>query len=279
MTFDDYPDDLSDHPDHPHNRSKKHRVAEIFGPTIQGEGRLVGMPCHFVRFGGCDYRCDWCDTPHAVLPDQVAQLGKMDEWQILTRLLDIDVSEYSSIRWVVLTGGNPALRDLSYLIELLHTRSYKVMLETQGSVYRYWYKDVDDLCFSPKPPSSGMVWDFDLFDHILQSLHADKAKAPYLKVPVFTLADFDFVEKVHRRWPNLEMFISIGNEDPQLPTVGNPNPEKTWKEGQEHKATRDMVLYKFRDTVEYVLAKRPSLQDCRIFPQQHTLLWGNARGH
>ena len=37
-------------------------ISEIFGPTIQGEGALIGKPTVFVRTGGCDYRCSWCDT-------------------------------------------------------------------------------------------------------------------------------------------------------------------------------------------------------------------------
>jgi 7-carboxy-7-deazaguanine synthase len=42
------------------------RISEIFGPTIQGEGVLIGLPTVFVRTGGCDYRCSWCDSLHAV---------------------------------------------------------------------------------------------------------------------------------------------------------------------------------------------------------------------
>jgi 7-carboxy-7-deazaguanine synthase len=38
------------------------RISEIFGPTIQGEGPLIGRPSVFVRTAGCDYRCTWCDT-------------------------------------------------------------------------------------------------------------------------------------------------------------------------------------------------------------------------
>ena len=44
------------------------RISEIFGPTVQGEGALIGKPTVFVRTGGCDFRCSWCDTLHAVLP-------------------------------------------------------------------------------------------------------------------------------------------------------------------------------------------------------------------
>ncbi len=39
-------------------------IMEIFGPVVQGEGALIGKPTHFVRFGGCDYRCSWCLFPN-----------------------------------------------------------------------------------------------------------------------------------------------------------------------------------------------------------------------
>ena len=202
----------------------------------------------------------------------------MDEWQILNRLLDIDVTEYAHIRWVVLTGGNPALRDLSYLIELLHVRSYKVMLETQGSTFREWFASVDDLCFSPKPPSSGMEWDFNLFQQILsRTIMLNPPARPYLKVPVFTDEDLEFALKVHQTYPDLEMFVSVGNDDPALPTVSNPNPKLI--PGDNPRNTREVVLGNFKEVLEKILNSYPGLQDCRIFPQQHTLLWGNQRGH
>jgi hypothetical protein len=48
--------------------------AEIFGPTIQGEGPFIGRPTVFVRPASCDSRCNWCDTLYAVLREY------RDEW-------------------------------------------------------------------------------------------------------------------------------------------------------------------------------------------------------
>jgi hypothetical protein len=50
-------------------------VVEVFGPTIQGEGAMAGLPTYFVRLGGCDWRCAWCDSMHAVDPAQVGAVA------------------------------------------------------------------------------------------------------------------------------------------------------------------------------------------------------------
>jgi 7-carboxy-7-deazaguanine synthase len=63
-------------------------ISEIFGPTIQGEGSLVGRPTVFVRTGGCDYRCDWCDTLYAVLPQHKADWVPHSASQILDKVLE-----------------------------------------------------------------------------------------------------------------------------------------------------------------------------------------------
>lgn len=268
-------------------RSREFRVAEIFGPTIQGEGRNVGMPCHFVRFGGCDFRCSWCDSPHAVLPELVAQLPKKSVYQIVTEVVALGFPTQSEVKWVVLTGGNPGLLNLDELVTRLHRGGFQVMVETQGSTYQPWYTEVDDLCFSPKPPSSGKTSDLDLLGRIVDCLYDDMqktikadlpwvSKRPYLKVPIFLPEDLDYAEEVHTMFPSLELFLSIGNNDPSLPTVGNPNPELT---DAAVEYTRDIVLDNFKRITEEVLLTRPLLHDCRIFPQQHTLLWGNERGH
>ena len=52
-------------------------ISEIYGPVIQGEGAVIGKPTVFVRTGGCDYRCSWCDSPYAVLPEFRGEWRKM----------------------------------------------------------------------------------------------------------------------------------------------------------------------------------------------------------
>src|SRR5262249_51216898 len=63
------------------------RVSEIFGPTIQGEGPLIGRPSVFVRTAGCDYRCAWCDTLYAVLPEYHDEWVLMTPTQIIARVM------------------------------------------------------------------------------------------------------------------------------------------------------------------------------------------------
>src|ERR1700755_3591138 len=133
---------------------RTHPVIEICGPTIQGEGAEAGMPTHFVRLGGCDYRCSWCDTMYAVDPTRVrANAERLSVDEILARLVGLG----GQPRWVTLSGGYPALHRLEALVEQLHEAGFLVAAETQGSVWRPWLASLDRLTISPKAPSSGMA--------------------------------------------------------------------------------------------------------------------------
>jgi len=137
------------------------RISEIFGPTIQGEGALIGQPTVFVRTGGCDYRCSWCDTLHAV------DSKFRDDWRPMTAAdIFARVRELSGGRpiMVSLSGGNPAIQPLGELIALGKSRGYQFALETQGSIAQDWFAELDVLTLSPKPPSSGMTTDFQKLD-------------------------------------------------------------------------------------------------------------------
>jgi 7-cyano-7-deazaguanosine (preQ0) biosynthesis protein QueE len=92
------------------------RISEIFGPTIQGEGPLIGRPTVFVRTAGCDYRCAWCDTLYAVLPDYHDEWTYMTESEILARVNELAAKQGVLIS---LSGGNPALNRLMSFARLL----------------------------------------------------------------------------------------------------------------------------------------------------------------
>src|SRR4051812_31526998 len=128
-------------------------VVEIFGPTVQGEGPDAGIPAYFVRFGGCDFRCSWCDSMHAVEPKAVrTNAERLSATEITERVRTLE----DGPSLVVLSGGNPALLGLRGLVNELHAAGYEVAVETQGSIWRDWLGQVDRLVTSPKGPSSGM---------------------------------------------------------------------------------------------------------------------------
>ena len=90
-------------------------ISEIFGPTIQGEGALIGVPTVFVRTGGCDFRCSWCDTLYAVEPRFRADWQSLSAEAILARVNQLSGDQPIL---VTLSGGNPALQPLDQLLRL-----------------------------------------------------------------------------------------------------------------------------------------------------------------
>jgi 7-carboxy-7-deazaguanine synthase len=99
------------------------RVTEIFF-SIQGEGTRAGRPCVFVRFTGCDLRCNYCDTAYAFTGGREASRA-----EILA-----EVARHPC-RFVLLTGGEPMLQpELPALSQDLLDRGYEVAVETHGQL-------------------------------------------------------------------------------------------------------------------------------------------------
>ena len=97
------------------------RVTEIFF-SIQGESTHAGKPCVFVRFTGCDLRCQYCDTEYAFYGGRA-----MTRAEILAEV------EKHPARFVCLTGGEPVLqKELPELAQDLLDRGYEVSIETHG---------------------------------------------------------------------------------------------------------------------------------------------------
>lgn len=234
------------------------RVSEIFGPTIQGEGALIGEPTVFVRTGGCDYRCVWCDTMHAVDSDYRHTWTPMTTeavWAEVARL-----SNNTPIT-VSLSGGNPAIQPFGDLIDLGHSNGYKFALETQGSVPADWFSKLDTLVLSPKPPSSEMQVNWTVFDDCL-TIAGDAHTV--LKIVIFDDTDYDWAKEVAAKYPALPLYIQPGNHTPP------PADDDTFA------VDIDGIMDRMHWLVDKTMADnwfRP-----RILPQLHVLLWGNKRG-
>lgn len=236
-------------------------VMEIFGPTIQGEGMVIGQKTMFVRTAGCDYSCSWCDSAYTwdgSGKDLIKQMDAEEIWQELKSLGSYGFS------FVTISGGNPALlKNLSNLISLLKENDIKIGLETQGSKWQDWFLDIDELTISPKPPSSGMITNFDALDMIIDKLEvADPSHNTSLKVVVFDDQDYDYAKKVHLRYPEIPFFMQVGNDDNK--TTDNQH-------------LVDQLLQKYEWLINKVMLDN-ELRNVKVLPQLHTYIWGNKRG-
>jgi 7-carboxy-7-deazaguanine synthase len=234
------------------------RVSEMFGPTIQGEGALIGLPTVFVRTGGCDFRCSWCDSLHAVdsrFRDQWRAMSTEDVWQGVRRLsgnMPVMVS---------LSGGNPAIQPLGDLIRLGKGPGYRFALETQGSISRDWFANLDTLALSPKPPSSGMDTDWAA---VQSCVDAAQSANIVLKFVVFDEIDYAYAKDAAARFPRLPVYLQPGNHTPPLPEEENA------------KIDTDGIMQRMHWLVERVTVDR--WFSAHVLPQLHVLLWGNKRG-
>ncbi len=137
--------------------------------TIQGEGAHTGTAAYFIRIGGCDVGCHWCDvkeswnaelhppTPIAVIVDHAVQYAET----------------------VVVTGGEPLTWDMEPLTQLLKNKNLKVHIETSGAypVTGQW----DWFCLSPKKTKLPVPEAYQIADE--------------LKVIIYNKHDFIFAEE------------------------------------------------------------------------------------
>jgi len=119
------------------------KIAEIFH-SIQGEGKLSGVPSVFVRASGCNLRCTWCDTPYASWEPEGDNLS--------VEQIVACVGKFSSMH-VVLTGGEPMIMaEIGPLCDKLKARGYHITMETAGTVYEA--VKIDLASVSPKLANS-----------------------------------------------------------------------------------------------------------------------------
>ncbi len=145
--------------------------------TLQGEGAHQGRAAYFIRLGGCDVGCVWCDVK--------------ESWDaskhpvIAVEEIVAKASAYPG-RLAVITGGEPLLHNLDLLTEALHKQGFETNMETSGSspISGHW----DWICLSPKKfkaPLSEVI-----------------EKANELKVVIFNKHDFKWAETYAAQVPS-----------------------------------------------------------------------------
>lgn len=224
-------------------------INEIFGPTIQGEGLMIGSPTVFIRTQGCDMACEWCDSKYA-LPRISPEGKRMSVEQIVDTVEDLRVG----VEWVTISGGNPAIHDLGLLVRELQNIDLNVALETQGTVYKTWIDDCDIVAVSPKPPSSGLTFS-DLMWHNLDRFMA--LEQSFLKVVISGPEDMEFLRTLVRKYDTKAICVQPCN------MVGVD--------------TTESLLRKLSDLASSIVNDQ-ELGKVLILPQLHVLMYGNKRG-
>ena len=151
------------------NNSNKLPLVEEFY-SIQGEGYNTGKPAYFIRVGGCDIGCEWCDSKLA-WDAQINQLTSIDD-------IIRNAKKYPA-KAVVVTGGEPLLYNLDYLCIQLKKFNIKTFIETSGShnISGIW----NWICLSPKKTCPPLP---EIYD-----------KADELKVIIKNPEDFEWAEE------------------------------------------------------------------------------------
>ncbi len=144
--------------------------------TIQGEGYHTGKAAYFIRLGGCDVGCHWCDVKES----WDAALHPLTAAEVI-----VENAKKHPAKTVVITGGEPLLYNLTYLTQKLKEAGIQIFLETSGAypLTGYW----DWICLSPKKFKGPR-------EDVLSA-------AGELKVIVFNKSDFQWAEE-HAKFVN-----------------------------------------------------------------------------
>jgi len=150
--------------------------------TIQGEGYHTGKAAYFIRVGGCDVGCHWCDVKESWNADLHPPT--------LANTIVEHAKKYSDT--VVITGGEPLMWSMDYLTKMLRKNGLKTHIETSGA---YSFSGIWDwFCLSPKKTKLPL-------DEVYK-------EANELKMIIFNKSDFEFAEDhAAKVGKNCELFL------------------------------------------------------------------------
>jgi 7-carboxy-7-deazaguanine synthase len=227
------------------------KIAEIFH-SIQGEGKLMGVPSIFVRASGCNLRCTWCDTPYTSWNPEGRE---MPVAEIMRR-----ISEFPS-KHIVLTGGEPMIMpDVMDLCEAIKSNGYHLTIETAVTMFHPVSLDLASL--SPKLSNSTPV---DREDGRFAAMHERQR----LNIPVIQ----QFID--HSPGFQLKFVVSSESDvreiETLLPRLKNWSPSDVllMPEGI------DAEVLQERSSWIGEICKKKGYRFC---PRLHILMYGNRRG-
>lgn len=231
-------------------------VSEVFGPTIQGEGPSTGQLCMFVRLGGCNLWCTWCDTPYTWdwtgrngVRYSPGTLMRMSPGQVYQRLVTLAPTLPGM---VVVSGGEPMLQAVPLLPLLTHLRveGIRTHVETNGTVVppRTFPGDAfDQYVVSLKLPSSGNDEDRTVNDRAI--LWYQSTGRAIWKFVATSPADLDAIGLLTERYTLAPVWVMPQGTD------------------------RATILQGMEQLVQPVMDRGWNLTT-----RLHVLLWGNDRG-
>jgi len=167
--------------------------------TLQGEGFHQGRAAYFIRLGGCDVGCVWCDVkdswdadkhPKFCVDEIMAKLKTDTGYQLQVTSNRQPVT--GNLPIVVITGGEPLMHNLDALTKAIHAAGYQTNIETSGSspLSGEW----DWICLSPKKFKAPLP---EVLPH-----------ANELKVVIFNKSDFDWAEEYAAQVsPNCKLYL------------------------------------------------------------------------
>ncbi|MGW7708281.1 7-carboxy-7-deazaguanine synthase QueE [Streptomyces sp. NPDC054771] len=227
-------------------------VREVFGPTVQGEGPSTGRRCAFIRLGGCNLTCSWCDTPEtwdATRYDLRATLTRTTVQDIVTRALEGDPG------MVVITGGEPLLHQNQpgwySLVAALTSAGTEIEVETNGTQ-------------TPTEQTARLVTRFNVSPKLA---HAGDPAAKRIRP--------DALRALHATGKAAFKFVCQGPDDvaevQEFTTVHGLDPARVWvmPEGTDTPALCDRLT---------TIADPAIAAGFNITNRLHVAIWGDEKG-
>lgn len=183
-----------------------YKISEIFY-SIQGEGLLQGLPFIFIRFSGCNLKCNWCDTKYAWKDGK-----EMTEKEILKKI------EKFNCKRICFTGGEPYLQKIEFLFKFLKKKNFWISVETNGTIWENI--KFDWITVSPK--IEGKVLHPNGYNEKFKKVASE------FKYVIINKKTFDFIDRDIEKPVILQPLNNNKKITKEVIKFLKKNPEKNW---------------------------------------------------